>query len=78
MSKKDYRVRSGRPKKYSDIAIITVLTLKQVYHLPLRASQGFTESLFNLMGINIEVPCYTRVCRRQAAVTLPKLPTLCN
>lgn len=71
------RIKSrGRPNKYSSIAIITVLTLKQIYHLTLRASQGFTDSLFKLMKLNIEVPCYTRVCRRQKTLQLPKLPTL--
>lgn len=66
----------GRPQKYSDTAILTVLLLKQVYRLPLRASQGFAQSIFNLMKIDLDVPCYTRVCRRQETVKLPKLPSL--
>jgi IS5 family transposase len=64
----------GRPKEYSDIAITTLLMLKQIYHLTLRGSQGFVESLFKLMNINLSVPCYTRVCRRQETIELPKLP----
>lgn len=66
----------GRPQKYSDAAILTVLILKQVYNLSLRASQGFTHSIFKLMQVDLDVPCYTRVCRRQETVTLPKLPKL--
>jgi len=64
----------GRPKKYSDIAVMTVLIIKQVYRLTLRSSKGFTESLFNLMNVSLETPCYTRICRRQSTVELPPLP----
>ncbi|OGT38482.1 MAG: hypothetical protein A3F12_04040 [Gammaproteobacteria bacterium RIFCSPHIGHO2_12_FULL_38_14] len=64
----------GRPKKYSDVAIITILLLKQVYRLTLRASQGFTQSLFKLIQVDLDVPSYTQICRRQETVILPKLP----
>lgn len=66
----------GRPKKYSDTAIITILILKQVYRLTLRTSKGFAESIFNLMKLDLEIPCYTRICRRQSTVELPPLPSL--
>ena len=66
----------GRPLKYSDMAFIAVLTLKQVYHLPLRAACGFICSLFKLMNIAVEIPCYSQVCRRQAGIKLPPLPRL--
>lgn len=66
--------KRGRPNKYSDIAIMTILTLKQVYRLTLRSSQGFVQSILALMKLNLCVPCYTRVCRRQASIQLPKLP----
>jgi IS5 family transposase len=73
---KDGKKSRGRPKKYNDIAIITILLLKQVYRLTLRASQGFTKSLFKLMQFDLDVPSYTRICRRQESVVLPKLPKL--
>ena len=65
----------GRPKKYSDIAVITVLIIKQVYRLTLRSSKGFTEYLFKLMNVCLDTPCYTRICRRQSTVEMPPLPT---
>lgn len=68
--------KRGRPRKYSDIAILTILILKQVYSRTLRASQGLTQSLFKLMQLNLDVPCYTRLSCRQSSVTLPKLPKL--
>ncbi len=64
----------GRPKKYSDTAIITILILKQIYRLTLRSSKGFAESIFKLMNLNLEIPCYTRICRRQSNVELPVFP----
>jgi IS5 family transposase len=68
--------KRGRPRKYSNIAILTILILKQVYSRTLRASQGLTQSLFKLMQLNLDVPCYTRLSCRQSSVTLPKLPKL--
>lgn len=73
---KPLRPSRGRPKKYSDIAIFTVLLFKHVYRLPLRASQGFTASLFALMHLDLEVPSYTRVCCRQHTLVLPPLPRM--
>lgn len=66
----------GRPNKYSNVSIVTILLLKQVFHLTLRASQGFIQSLFKLIQLDLDVPSYTRICRRQKTVTLPKLPKL--
>src|SRR4051794_38015021 len=44
---------------YSDLAIQCVLTLRAVYHLPLRATEGFARSIFELMGLGLPVPDYT-------------------
>jgi hypothetical protein len=64
----------GRPNKYSDTAIMMMLMLKQVFRLTLRSCKGFVESLFELMKLEMEIPCYTRICRRQGKISLPKLP----
>ena len=64
----------GRPNKYSDTAIITILLLQQVYKLTLRGSTGFIMSLLKLMKLDLEVPCYTQVHRRQEKIELPALP----
>jgi hypothetical protein len=66
--------KRGRPFKYSDEAIIIVLTLKQVYHLTLRAAQGFAESLFEMMKWDLQVPSYSIISRRQKHLKLPTLP----
>jgi IS5 family transposase len=54
----------GRPNTYSDEAILCALVLRSVYHLPLRALQGFLLWIFCTMCLNLPVPTYTRICRR--------------
>jgi hypothetical protein len=54
----------GRPPKYSDGAIECLLTLKAVFCLPLRATEGFGRSLVKLLGAEVAVPDYTTLSRR--------------
>ena len=67
------RPRGGQ-KQYSDGAMECLLMVKAVYHLPLRATEGFAQSLCHLLKVEVPVPDYTTLCRR--AKTLPvTLPT---
>ena len=50
----------GGQWKYSDIAIETALTLRLLFHLPLRQTEGFLHSLFGTMGIDLS----RRITRR--------------
>jgi len=63
----------GAPKIYSDTAIHCALVVKSVYHLSLRAAQGFVSSVMSLMRLDLPVPNYSTVCRRQASLTVPIL-----
>jgi hypothetical protein len=65
--------RRGRPPSYSDLAIQCILTLQAIYHLPLRATEGFVTSLFQLAGLALPVPDFSTLSRRaaQLTVTLP-------
>jgi hypothetical protein len=56
--------KQGHPFIYSNDAILIVLMIRAVFHLPLRALQGFLASLVMLMRITLPVPCYTQICRR--------------
>ena len=47
---------TGTPIWYSDFAIITCHEIRQVYHLPLRQTQGFINSLFYTTGCSVVVP----------------------
>ena len=51
---------------YSDTAIQCLLTIRAVFHLPLRATQGMARSLFELMGLGLDVPHYSTLSRRAA------------
>jgi hypothetical protein len=55
----------GRPLVYSDISIKIILTLRELFKLPLRQITGLVKALFvKLVGANIRIPYYTQVCRR--------------
>jgi hypothetical protein len=66
--------KRGRPKKYSDTAILCALTLKAIYKTPFRQTVGFIRSLSKLMKLEIEIPDFTLLCKRQKKlkVILPK------
>jgi len=55
---------SGQPFLYSETAIECCLTLRSIFHLPLRATQGFLFSLFKLMEVELPVPNYSTLSRR--------------
>ena len=63
----------GSPKIYSDIAILTALTIRSLYSLTLRSTKGFIRSLIKLMKINVPVMDYTTLCRRQKYLKIPCL-----
>ncbi len=70
---------SGKPGAsvlYSDLAIQTMATIKAIYRLAGRQCQGFLESIFELMGIDLPVPDHSTLSRRlgQLSVELPVLP----
>src|SRR5206468_7346789 len=56
--------QQGAQFQDSDAAIQCLLTLRAVYHLTLRATEGFARSLFDLMHLDLPVPDYTTLCRR--------------
>jgi hypothetical protein len=64
----------GAQFEYSDLAVECLLALRAVYHLTLRATEGFARSLLGLMGPDLSVPDHSTLCRRAATVrvTLPR------
>lgn len=55
---------TGAPRLYSDTAILTTHEVRQVFKLPLRQCQGFMNSLFALLGIDLQSPDYSTLSRR--------------
>ncbi|TQM89654.1 IS5 family transposase [Roseinatronobacter monicus] len=64
------KTRGGQPV-YSDLSIVTCLTLGIVYNQPLRQTEGFVGSLVKLMGLDLLVPDYSTLSRRGAGLILP-------
>ena len=60
----------GRPREYSDLAIETALFIRQVFHLPLRQTEGFMNSLTRLMKSTISIPDYSSISKR--SISLPR------
>ena len=57
---------TGRPMslQYSDAAIETALTLRLIFHLPLRQTEGFLTSIFWMLGVDLSAPDHTTLSRR--------------
>jgi Transposase DDE domain len=68
----------GAPRLYADLAIECALVLKSVYHLSLRAAQGFLSSVMELMTLTLPVPDYSTVSRRQGVLQRQLSPSGCN
>lgn len=65
--------RRGASQTYSDTAIATVATLKSLFRLAGRQAQGFVESVFQLMSIQLPVPDHSTISRRLAALSVTML-----
>jgi len=61
----------GRQQDYSNTAILCALTLRNLFRLPLRATQGFVTSLIELLSLPITAPDYSTLSRRQSSLVLP-------
>lgn len=63
--------KRGRPEEYPDAIILCALQLRAIYHLPLRAAQGFMQSLMGLFKLSLKVPNYTTLSIRQKKLKVP-------
>lgn len=62
--KKEKNRKSGRPRKYSDLAIEIFLTIGQVFHLRLRQTEGYLNDIFSKIGSPCKSPDYSTVSLR--------------
>lgn len=67
--------KRGSPRTYTETAILCMATLEEVYRLSLRATQGLMRSVVKLLGVALDVPDYTTLCRRRKVVEV-ELPRL--
>lgn len=60
--------KGGRPRTYSDAAILCAATLRKLFRLPLRATEGLVASLLSLAGSQLKAPDFSTISRRLASL----------
>jgi len=66
------RTTPGGQPWYSPLAILTALTLRAVFHLALRQTEGLIGSVIGLLGLTLAVPDHTTLCRRAETLAVPR------
>ncbi len=62
----------GGQRTYANIAIEAALTIRMVFQLPLRQTEGFLRSLVDMLDVEIPIPDHTTLSRRLK--TLGEIP----
>ena len=63
--------RGGQPW-YSPLAILTALTLRAVFRLALRQTEGLIGSILHLLGLELAVPDHSTLSRRAETLEVPR------
>jgi len=58
----------GHPFVYSDTAIECLLSIRELFRLPYRQTEGLARSLVRLMEVEVEIPDYTSLAKRAATL----------
>src|ERR1051325_7037438 len=66
------RTTPGGQPHYSSLAIATALTLKAVFRLALRQTEGLIGSLIRLLGLDLPVPDHSTLSRRAETLEVPR------
>src|ERR1700759_1884891 len=66
------RTNRGGQAWYSPLAIVTALTLRAVFHLALRQTEGLIGSVIGLLGLALPVPDHSTLSRRAAGLEVPR------
>ncbi len=70
--KAEPRTTRGGQRWYSPLAILTALTLKAVFRLALRQTEGLIGSIIHLLGLTLAVPDHTTLSRRAETLDVPR------
>jgi hypothetical protein len=65
------RTTPGGQPHYSALAITTALTLRAVFRLALRQTEGLIGSILQLLGLDLAVPDHTTLSRRAETLEVP-------
>jgi len=66
------RTTSGGQPWYSPVAILTALTLRAVFRLALRQTEGLIGSIIGLLGLELRVPDHSTLSRRAKTLEVPR------
>jgi hypothetical protein len=66
------RTSRGGQAHYSALAIRTALTLRAVFRLALRQTEGLIGSILRLLGLDLAVPDHSTLSRRAETLEIPK------
>ena len=66
------RTSPGGQRHYSDLAIETALTLRAVFRLALRQSEGLIGSIMRMLNIDLPVPDHSTLSRRACGLKIHK------
>ena len=67
------RATPGGQPWYSPLAILAALTLKAVFRLALRQTEGLIGSIIGLLGLELCVPDHSTLSRRAKTLQVPRL-----
>ena len=67
------RTTPGGQRHYSALAITTALTLRTVFGLALRQTEGLIGSVIGLLGLDLAVPDHSTLSRRAKTLEVPPL-----
>ncbi len=62
--------KAGGQPVYSDVAIEAALTIRLVYRLPLRQTEGFLQSVSTLLDLGLPIPDHTTLSRRSKRLNI--------
>jgi IS5 family transposase len=66
------RISRGGQPSYSDVAIATALTLRAVFRLALRQTEGLIGSVLQLLDLDLPVPDHSTLSRRAETLEVPR------
>src|SRR5918911_180533 len=68
------RTTPGGQPRYSAVAIETALTLRVIFHLALRQTEGLIGSLLHLLDLDLPVPDHSTLSRRARTLAVAPCP----
>jgi hypothetical protein len=66
--------KRGHPRAYTDMAILTMATVQELYHLGVRQTEGLMQSIGVVLQLEGAIPDYSPLSRRRAtsAIAVPR------